>query len=44
MAMYDASGKRAKGIVWLAVNAHLIQFHGQRRFEISERSSKFALL
>jgi hypothetical protein len=38
MAAYDAWGKRrARGIVSLAVNAHLVEFRGQRRFVISER-------
>jgi hypothetical protein len=37
MAVYDVWGKRrARGIVWLAVNAHLIEFRGQRRFVILE--------
>jgi hypothetical protein len=41
MAVYDALGKRrAKGIVWLAVNAHLVEFRGQERFVISEPSPK----
>jgi hypothetical protein len=36
-AAYRAWGKRrAKGLVWLAVNARLVEFRGQQRFEISE--------
>jgi len=39
MAAFAACGKRrARGIVWLAVNARLVEFRGQRRFVISERS------
>lgn len=39
MTAYDAWGKqRARGIVWLAMNAHLVQFRGRDRFVISERS------
>ncbi|MEK7684238.1 MAG: hypothetical protein AAB466_02320 [Verrucomicrobiota bacterium] len=35
-AAYDTWGKRrAKGIVRLAVKAHLIEFRGQRRIVIS---------
>ena len=33
-AAYRASGKRAKGIVQLAVNARLVEFRGQQRFVI----------
>ena len=41
MAAYDAWGKRrARGIVRLAVNAHLIEFQGPQRFEFSGRSPK----
>jgi len=41
MAAYAACGKRrARGIVWLAVNAGLVEFRGQRRLVISERSPK----
>ena len=41
MAVYDARGKRrARGIVWLAVNAHLVEFRGQQRFVVSKWSSK----
>jgi hypothetical protein len=37
MAVYDACGRqKAKGVVRLAVNAHLVEFRGQRRFEILE--------
>ena len=37
MAVYDACGKqRAKGIVRLAVNAHLVEFRGHDRFVILE--------
>ena len=36
-AAYRAWGKRrAKGLVWLAVNARLVEFRGPQRFEISE--------
>ena len=36
-AAYRAWGKRrAKGLVWLAVNARLIEFRGPQRIEISE--------
>ena len=36
-AAYGACGKRrAKGIVWLAVNARLVEFRGEHRFVISE--------
>ena len=36
-AAYRAWGKRrAKGFVWLAVNAHLVEFRGRQRFLISE--------
>ena len=39
MAAYDVWGKRrAKGIVWLAVNAHLVKFQGRQRFVFSKRS------
>jgi hypothetical protein len=38
MAAYDACGKRrARGIVSLAVNAHQVEFRGQRRIVVSER-------
>ena len=41
MAAYAACGKRrARGIIWLAVNAGLVEFRGQRRFVISEGSLK----
>jgi len=34
MATYDAFGKRrAKGIIRLALKAHLIEFQGSQRFE-----------
>ena len=37
VAAYRACGRRrAKGLVWLAVNARLIQFRGRQRVEISE--------
>ena len=37
MAVYDAWGKRqASGIVWLAVNAQLIDFGGQQHVVIFE--------
>ena len=36
-AAYRAWGtRRAKGLVWLAVNAHLVEFRGRQRFVISE--------
>ena len=28
--------RRAKGLVWLAVNARLVEFQGRQRFVISE--------
>jgi len=38
-AAHDALGKRrAKGIVWLAVNAQLVKFRGPQRFVFSKRS------
>ena len=37
--VYDAWGQqRARGIVWLAVNARLVKFQGQERFVFSKRS------
>jgi hypothetical protein len=37
IAAYDAWGKRrARGIVWLAVKARLIEFRGKQRMAISE--------
>jgi len=39
-AVYDAcGGKKARGIVRLAVNAHLIEFQGHYRFVILEPDS-----
>ena len=39
--VYEACGRqKAKGIVWLAVNARLIKFRGQQCFEISEAESR----
>ena len=36
-AAYRAWGRRrAKGLVWLAVNARLVEFRGQQRVVISE--------
>jgi len=36
-AAYRAWGRRrAKGLVWLAVNARLVEFPGRQRIEISE--------
>ena len=36
-AAYRAWGKRrAKGLVWLAVNARVVEFRGPQRIEISE--------
>ena len=33
MAVYGALGKRrARGIVWLAINARLVEFRGHDRF------------
>jgi len=41
MAAYDALGNpQAKGVVCLAVNAHLIEFRGQNRFLMSQRVTK----
>ncbi len=38
-AAHEAWGKRrAKGMVWLAVNAHLVKFRGPKRFEFTKRS------
>lgn len=38
-AVYDIWGQqRARGIVWLAVNARLVKFHGPERFEFSKRT------
>lgn len=38
LAGYEAAGKRrARGIIGLAVNTHLIEFRGRQRFVISER-------
>jgi hypothetical protein len=37
VAAYRAWGRRrAKGLVWLAVNARLVEFQGRQRFEITE--------
>ena len=37
MAVYDAYGRqKAKGIVQLAVNVHLVEFRGHDRFVILE--------
>ena len=38
MAAHDVLGKQARGIVWLAVNAHLVQFQGRQRFLFSKCS------
>jgi hypothetical protein len=36
IAAYDSFGKRrAKGLVWLAVNAHLVKFQGPQRYQFS---------
>jgi hypothetical protein len=36
-AAYRAWGRRrAKGLVWLAVNARLVEFRGPQRIEIKE--------
>jgi hypothetical protein len=36
---YRAWGvRRAKGLVWLLVNAQLVEFRGRQRFVISEES------
>ena len=41
MAVYDTWGKRrARGVVWLAIKAHLVEFRGQERIIISGRSPK----
>jgi hypothetical protein len=38
-AAHDAWGKRrARGMVWLAVNAGLVEFRGAQRFVFSKRS------
>jgi hypothetical protein len=38
-AAHDAWGnRRARGIVWLAVNARLVKFRGPQRYEFSEQS------
>jgi len=38
-AAHAAWGKRrARGIVWLAVNASLVKFLGPQRYEFSKRS------
>jgi len=38
-AVHDAWGqRRARGIVWLAVNARLVKFQGPQRFMFSKRS------
>ena len=43
MAVYDAADKRrARGMVRLAVNGHLVKFRGGSRFEISEPEPKFS--
>ena len=35
---YRAWGhRRAKRLVWLAINARLVEFRGPQRFEIAER-------
>jgi hypothetical protein len=35
---YRAWGhRRAKGLVWLAVNAGLVEFRGPQRFEIADK-------
>jgi hypothetical protein len=40
-AVYDACGEhRARGIVRLAVNAHLVTFRGSRRYVISLAESQ----
>ena len=40
MAVYDGTGKRrAKGMVRLAVNGHLVKFQGRRRFVFSASES-----
>ena len=40
-AAYRAWGRRrAKGLVWLAVNAHLVVFRGRQRLVISEEQDE----
>jgi hypothetical protein len=39
MAVYDAYGKKAGGIVRLAVNVRLVEFQGHDRFVILEPGS-----
>ena len=41
-AAHDAwGGRRASGFVWLAVNAHLVEFRGQQRYVFSRRNLNF---
>ena len=41
-AAHDAWGeRRASGFVWLAVNAHLVEFRGQKRFVFSKRNLNY---
>jgi hypothetical protein len=36
-SVYDSCDRqKARGIVWLAVNAHLVEFRGRERYLISE--------
>ena len=40
-AAYRAWGaRRAKGLVWLAINAHLVVFRGRQRLVISEQQDE----
>ncbi|HEX7617170.1 MAG TPA: hypothetical protein VF480_00475 [Verrucomicrobiae bacterium] len=41
-AAHDAwGGHRAGGFVWLAVNAHQVEFRGQHRFVFSRRNLNY---
>jgi len=42
---YHAWGaRRAKGLVWLAVNTRLVEFRGPQRLVISEKQHEYLLL
>ena len=36
--------RRAKGLVWLAVNTRLVEFRGPQRLVISEKQHEYLLL
>jgi hypothetical protein len=41
-AAHDAWGeRRAGGFVWLAVNAHMVEFRGPQRFVFSKRNLNY---